>query len=339
MLSTTILIAVLLGQITVSIFLWAAFLRLGLRWAKADHVTIGKIGAATAIVIAIQVAINVLFRFISPSTPGQANFFLLLQLAAGVLVPSAVIARVFKTSFARSLQAWLPTLIPSAAMVMLTFLTVRPFLFEEFSIQSNAMAPTLIGYRSQGVCPKCNEPNYGSLDRRKYGQPLKRHMICRNFHVVRASQIGQQVLAADRFMVSKYLTPRRWDVVMFQRPGNPSILYAMRLVGLPGESIHIHNGAVWANGKKLTPPASLNGIEYLSRRPFSFAESWGTVDKPAVLGKEEYFVLGDFSARSHDSRSWQQGAPGHHPYAVPESHIQGVVTHIYWPPGRWRILR
>jgi hypothetical protein len=24
---------------------------------------------------------------------------------------------------------------------------------------------------------------------------------------------------------------------------------------------------------------------------------------------------------------------------VPESHLYGVVTHIYWPPSRWRAFR
>ena len=48
-------------------------------------------------------------------------------------------------------------------------------------------------------------------------------------------------------------------------------------------------------------------------------------------------MLGDFSA-GMDSRSGR-GAPGHPPYAVPESYLIGVVTHIYWPPSRWRVLR
>jgi hypothetical protein len=65
----------------------------------------------------------------------------------------------------------------------------------------------------------------------------------------------------------------------------------------------------------------------------------GTKDRPAVLADDEYFVLGDFSAQSSDSRWWYEGAPGHNPYAVPRSHVRGVVTHIYWPPQRWRVLR
>ena len=55
-----------------------------------------------------------------------------------------------------------------------------------------------------------------------------------------------------------------------------------------------------------------------------------------MLADDEYFVLGDFTWRSVDSRFWEEGAVGHNPYAVPESHLHGVVTHIIWPPSRWR---
>ena len=113
----------------------------------------------------------------------------------------------------------------------------------------------------------------------------------------------------------------------------------MRLVGLPGEKIHIEGRAVWANGRKLTPPDALRGIEYVSQSPGWHSELWGSVDRPAMLGQDEYFVLGDFSAQSADSRLWEQGASGHNPFAVPESHLRGIVTHIYWPPQRCRILR
>jgi hypothetical protein len=96
---------------------------------------------------------------------------------------------------------------------------------------------------------------------------------------------------------------------------------------------------VWIDGKKQTPPDSCQGIEYLDRLGKWPDDLWGSAAKPAKLGSDEYFVLGDFSACAKDSRLWQQGAPGHPPYAVPASYIVGVVTHIYWPPSRCRALR
>ena len=133
-------------------------------------------------------------------------------------------------------------------------------------------------------------------------------------------------------------------MVTFRFPSDPKIIYVKRLVGLPGETVYIKDGAVWIDGRKLDPPPSLKGLDYVTGMPSMpdmppIMIAAGTPDRPAVLGPDEYFMLGDFSAQSMDSRLWDKGAPGHPPYAVPESYIIGVVTHIYWPPSRWRILR
>jgi signal peptidase I len=164
-------------------------------------------------------------------------------------------------------------------------------------------------------------------------------MICDNFHVAQMPDVDRTVESGDRVLVARFLAPRRWDLVVFRFPEDPSQFHVDRLVGLPGERIHIADGAAWANGKKLVPPDSLKGIEYTSQLPSTFGDLWGAVNRPAVLAENEYYVLGDFSAQSKDSRLWEQGAPGHHPYAVPESHVHGVVTHIYWPLNRCRVLR
>lgn len=141
--------------------------------------------------------------------------------------------------------------------------------------------------------------------------------------------------------MNKFLPPRRWDIIAFRYPADPATTFVKRLVGLPGETIFIQDGAVWINGQRIEPPEPLRGIQYLDKMDGlpQGAEICGSKNKPAVLGKDEYFVLGDFSARAKDSRLWDIGAPGHAPYAVPVSYVLGVVTHIYWPPNRCRVLR
>ena len=311
MLSTIIVVALFLGLVVLSVVLWAALLRLGLWWANVADVTPRRVAAATGIVFVIQLGVYVILRLPSPTSDAHAVFLGLLELTAAVFVPCLVIMYVFKMSLFRSLQAWLPT----------------------------PLAPTLLGNHWRGVCPECDRPGFCSPVDARFALLEPPLMICENFHVSQSSNVDERVFSADRFLVAKFLAPHRWDTVAFQYPEDPTTLYVMRLVGLPGETIQIEDGAVWANGKELTPPDSLRGIEYLSELPGTYTDLWGSKDNPALLGDDEYFVLGDFSAQSKDSRLWEQGAPGHSPFAVPASHIDGIVTHIYWPPQRWRVLR
>jgi signal peptidase I len=43
--------------------------------------------------------------------------------------------------------------------------------------------------------------------------------------------------------------PRRWEIAAFQRPSQADMLAIKRIVGLPGESIEIRHGDVYADGK------------------------------------------------------------------------------------------
>jgi signal peptidase I len=144
----------------------------------------------------------------------------------------------------------------------------------------------------------------------------------------------------DRFWCWKVYEPRRWDIVVFQFPAEPTYTYVQRIVGLPGETVVINDGSVWINGRKLTAPGGQYYLSEVAGPPGGGAlRMWGTKQSPAELGPDEYFMLGDFSENSSDSRICQDGAPGHPPYAVPRSHIIGVATYIYWPLERTGRLR
>ncbi len=343
MLSTAILVTLFLGLIFTSIVLWLWFLRWGLRWTKAENVTRRRLIEALVGVTVLQfvAALLVAWLLVVVETPPIA--FFVMEIAIAVLVPCLTIAHLFQLRFLRAVQAWLPTLVSTVLMSVITLGIVRPFLYESFVIPTNSMAPTIVGTHLRGVCPECGEPTFGSPIPAEYrfGSQGPTRMICTNFHVHTDASVAPQTESGDRIVVAKFYAPRRWDLVVFQYPEDPAEYYVKRLVGLPGETIHIEDGTVFVNGEPLTPPESIANIQYQSEAAdWHRAAIWGTKDRPAELNDDEYFVLGDFSEQAKDSRYWQQPAPGQtHPYAVPESYMTGVVTHTFWPSQRMRIHR
>ena len=85
--------------------------------------------------------------------------------------------------------------------------------------------------------------------------------------------------------------PRRFDVALFHSEKNDSQIYLKRVIGLPGETIQIQNGEVYIDGKILDRGEDAEVINLP-----------GIADEPVVLGKDEYFVIGDNSDSSEDSR-------------------------------------
>ncbi|HEY4261552.1 MAG TPA: signal peptidase I [Schlesneria sp.] len=333
--STIIAVSVFAGSFALSLALWVFMLRVGLHLARIQNVSIRQIATVTVMTVVLNFICLFSGMYLGLATTPKG---LMLILAIICLAPFPLIAWVFKTSFASSLTVWLPTLVSPAVWVAGMLFIVRPFLFESFKGTSNLMAPTLLGPHWEGRCAECGAPAYCTPFKSSHAD--ERLMICRDhFHITAPTESSETVFEPDRFLVARYLKPARWDVIVFRLPAEPSKMYVARLVGLPGEEITIQEDRVWANGTMLTPPELLQEIKYASHLPDSYFEMSGTEDQPANLASDEYFVLGDFTMRSNDSRTWERGAEGHHKFAVPSSHIIGVVTHVCWPLHRLRILR
>ena len=108
-------------------------------------------------------------------------------------------------------------------------------------------------------------------------------------------------------LVYDFEKPARGDVIVFRYPKDPSIFYIKRIIGLPGETVAIHNGVVTiteTNGSKLT----LN-------EPYVVNEDT-TYTNSVTLGAHDYFVMGDNRPNSSDSRVWGP---------VPRANIVGRV--------------
>ncbi len=106
-----------------------------------------------------------------------------------------------------------------------------------------------------------------------------------------------------------FRTPERFDVIVFRPYSGNEQFFVKRIIGLPGEIVYIDNAGQihladayedgrYENDRILTESYG-KGLTYPG--------DYGTEDNPAVLGKDEFFVLGDNRAGSHDSRRGDVG--------------------------------
>jgi signal peptidase I len=110
----------------------------------------------------------------------------------------------------------------------------------------------------------------------------------------------------------------RGDTVVFWPPVDPGKSYIKRVIGIPGDSVELVNGAVIVNGRALSEP-------YV---PVDYRDH---VSMPRrVVLADEYFVLGDHRSSSNDSRTWGM---------VPRRAIYGKAVFVYWPLERLGMVR
>ena len=95
-------------------------------------------------------------------------------------------------------------------------------------------------------------------------------------------------LIIDRLSYT-FKKPQRGDVIVFHYPLDPSLYLIKRIGALPGEAVEEASGEIVASSSVLTQ----------DREP-----SHATSTRKILLARDEYFVLGDNSAESSDSRAW-----------------------------------
>ena len=123
--------------------------------------------------------------------------------------------------------------------------------------------------------------------------------------------------------------PKRGDVVVFIYPEDAKKDFIKRLIAFPGETVEIINGTVYINGKPLLE-ATFNQNPDGSIRYYYNRGEFAEAGKKIVVPKDNYFMLGDNSASSKDSRYWG---------FVPKANILGKALVIYWPPQRIRMIK
>lgn len=167
-----------------------------------------------------------------------------------------------------------------------------------------------------------------------------RHFVIQAFKIPTGS-MRMTLIEGDRILVNKFIygakvpftdlrlpalrQPKRGDVVVFVYPEDPKKDFIKRLVGLPGETVEIKKGNIYINGE-LCRDISLYNRYYYNRPETVYGSEGEAVNVP----RDSYYVLGDNSASSRDSRYWG---------FVPKKNMLGEAVLIYWPPNRIRIIK
>jgi signal peptidase I len=189
----------------------------------------------------------------------------------------------------------------SLAPVLGLVLVLRSFVVEPFQIPSSSMVPTL----KVGDFILVNKWTYG----------------------IRLPVVRNKIIELN--------SPERGDVMVFFPP-HEERYFIKRVVGLPGDEIHVLNGVLYINGDKMTQkvladeePAprsvvmteDLTGVEHAMQKrllPTRLSQNF-----TAVVPEGHYFMMGDNRDNSSDSRVWGP---------VPEDRIVGraFARWMFW---------
>ena len=203
--------------------------------------------------------------------------------------------------------------LASLAELMVVFLFITTFVLQHFEIPSSSMEDTLlIG-------------DHVFVNREQFAPPTRwmgRLMPYRDIH--------------------------RGDIVVFLSPEEAGLFVVKRIVGVPGDRIHLRDGDVYRNGEKLdekyvqhkvgnydpyrdnfpaVPPSEWHGVtsqDWLATMP---AHIQG---EDIVVPPDSYFAMGDNRDVSKDSRYWG---------FIPRKNVIGRPMFISWsfitPPGQY----
>tara|TARA_B110000879_G_scaffold61005_1_gene85631 strand:- start:62 stop:793 length:732 start_codon:yes stop_codon:yes gene_type:complete len=189
----------------------------------------------------------------------------------------------------------------SLAPVLGLVLVLRSFMIEPFQIPSQSMVPTL-----------------------KVGDFI---LVSKWTYGIRLPVLRTKIIDVG--------SPERGDVMVFFPP-HEERYFIKRVVGLPGDKIHVLNGVVFINGDKMeqTPSAEepnsprsvvmtekLGGVEHMMQKrisPTRLSQNFS-----AVVPEGHYFMMGDNRDNSSDSRVWGP---------VPEDRIVGkaFARWMFW---------
>lgn len=180
--------------------------------------------------------------------------------------------------------------VESILLAVVLALGIRTFVVQAFRIPTGSMRPTLM------------EGDRILVDKLVYGAKLP----------------------GTDWRLPALGAPHHGDVVVFVSPEDQHRDFIKRLVAMEGDLVEIKQFQLWINGRPVADPAVFRTLAYYNRGDY------GKAGLAVRVPEGHYFVLGDNSARSQDSRYWG---------FLPKQNLVGKARVIYWPPRRLRVIR
>ena len=203
--------------------------------------------------------------------------------------------------------------LASLAGVLVTGLFIITFILQAFEIPSSSMENTLL---------------------------IGDHVFVNRIQVAPATHWIQPIVP--------YSQIHRDDIVVFLSPAESDLYVVKRIIGIPGDRIHLRDGVVYRNGEKLDQPYVLN----TGFNPYDpYRDNFPDVPPPdysnvtaewkltmpqhiengeLVVPPDSYFAMGDHRDVSYDSRYWG---------FIPRENVIGRPMFIYWsfetPPDQY----
>jgi signal peptidase I len=131
---------------------------------------------------------------------------------------------------------------------------------------------------------------------------------------------------------------RRGDIIVFYKPGEPDLHLVKRVVGIPGDRLHLRAGVLYVNGTPQNEPYVIHSLGNYDPYRDDFPDvapgaedqltpTWRaalpqhTDGGNLIVPPNSYFAMGDNRDNSLDSRYWG---------FVPRENIVGSPLFIYW---------
>ncbi len=183
-------------------------------------------------------------------------------------------------------REWAESILIALVLVVL----LRTFFFQIYKIPTNSMLPTL----SPGDKIFVSKLSYGA----------KMPFGLGRLPGLKEPQRGEVIV---------FIPPEEVDEPWYSRKP-----FIKRVVGLPGESLRIERGNIYIDEEEVVKP-EIASFYYYNQGEYAS----GT--KEIEIPEGQYFLLGDNSISSQDSRFWGP---------VNGEHVIGRAIFIWWPPRR-----